>query len=98
MPRGVIDRIRQKVRLRQYDMSAHAVDEMADDLLGIGDVETAVLNGRVVRTDHDDPRGTRYTVVGTGADGLTQVAVVGRFASTGRFLIITVYEVIGGGG
>jgi hypothetical protein len=31
--RNDIDRIREKFRLRQYDMSAHAMEEMAEDLL-----------------------------------------------------------------
>jgi hypothetical protein len=31
--RNAIDRIRDKIRLRQYDMSAHAMEEMAEDLL-----------------------------------------------------------------
>ena len=30
MPRSRIQRIREKVRLRQYDMSAHAMEEMAE--------------------------------------------------------------------
>jgi hypothetical protein len=43
MPRSWIDRIREKIRLRQYDMTAHAVEEMAEDGLGIGDIEHAVF-------------------------------------------------------
>lgn len=93
MPRSDIDRIREKIRLRQYDMSAHAMEEMAEDLLTILDVEEAVLSGQVVRLEKDDPRGTKYVVVGTSLDQQTPVGVVGRFASTGRYLIITVYEV-----
>jgi Domain of unknown function (DUF4258) len=93
VPRNDIDRIRDKIRLRQYDMSAHAMEEMAEDLLTILDVEEAVLCGQVMRVEKDDPRGTKYVVVGTALDRKTFVGVVGRFASTGRYLIITVYEV-----
>ena len=74
-------------------MSAHAMEEMAEDLLDIIDVETAVLNGRVVRVMRDDPRGTKYIIEGTAADQQTPVGVVGRFAGDYRYLIITVYEV-----
>jgi hypothetical protein len=35
MPRSRIERIREKVRLRQHDMSAHAMEEMAEDGLDI---------------------------------------------------------------
>ncbi|MGA7933165.1 MAG: DUF4258 domain-containing protein [Kovacikia sp.] len=93
MPRNDIDRIREKIRLRQYDMSAHAMEEMAEDLLTILDIEEAVLSGQIIRIERDDPRGTKYIVVGTALDQQTPVGVVGRFASNGRYLIITVYEV-----
>ena len=52
-----------------------------------------MLTGNVTSTQTDDPRGPRYTVQGTAFDGITPVGVVGRFTSTGRYLIITVYEV-----
>jgi hypothetical protein len=91
--RSDIDRIREKIRLRQYDMSAHAMEEMAEDMLTILDVEEAVLVGQIIRVEKDDPRGTKYVVVGTASDQQTPVGVVGRFASTGRYQIITVYEV-----
>ena len=93
MPRSRIQRIRKKVRLRQHDMSAHAMEEMAEDGLDIEDVEQAILNGRIARIERDDPRGTKYVVQGIGADGFTPVGSVGRFTSTGRYLIITVYEI-----
>lgn len=66
------------------------MEEMAEDFLTILDVEEATLNGQVVRVEKDDPRGTRYVVVGT-VDQQTSVGVVGRFAGSGRYLIITVY-------
>jgi Domain of unknown function (DUF4258) len=93
VPRSDIDRIRERIRLQQYDMSAHAVEEMAEDFLTIVDIEEAVLNGQVVRVEKDDPRGTRYVVVGSAFGQPTSVGVVGRFASSGRYLIITVYKV-----
>ena len=93
MPRDDIDRIREKIRLRQYDMSAHAMEEMAEDLLTILDIEEAVLRGQIIRVEKDDPKSTKYIVVGTALDQQTPVGVVGRFSSNGRYLIITVYEV-----
>jgi hypothetical protein len=93
VPRNDIDRIREKIRLCQYDMSAHAMEEMAEDMLTILDVEEAILRGQIIHIEKDDPRGTRYVVVGTALDQQTPVGVVGRFASNGRYLIITVYEV-----
>jgi hypothetical protein len=66
---------------------------MAEDHLSIVDVECAILSGEVARTEVDDPRGPRYTIVGTAEDGQAEVGVVGRFAETGVYLIVTVYEV-----
>ena len=43
MARSRIERIRQRIRRREYDMSAHAMEEMAEDLLDIIDVESAIL-------------------------------------------------------
>ena len=74
-------------------MSAHAMEEMAEDMLTILDVEVAILNGQIIRIEKDDPRGTKYIIVGTALDQQTPVGVVGRFTSSERYLIITVYEV-----
>lgn len=93
MPRSDIDRIREKIRLRQYEMSAHAMEEMAEDMLTILDVEEAVLSGQITRVEKDDPRGTKYVVVGTALDQQTPVGIVGLMLGNGRYLIITVYEV-----
>lgn len=62
MPRSRLERIKEKIRLRQYDMSAHAMDEMAEDDLDIEDVEWAIRNGQLIRTEKDDPRGTKYVI------------------------------------
>lgn len=74
-------------------MSAHAMGEMAEDLLDIVDVENAVLNGHVSRVEKEDPRGTKYVIEGIATDQKTPVGVVGRFTGSGRYLIVTVYEV-----
>jgi hypothetical protein len=74
-------------------MTVHAVEEMAEDDLDVLDIEEAVLNGGVVRSSKDDPRGTRYTVEGLALDGEKLVGIVGRFHGTSQFLIITVYDV-----
>jgi hypothetical protein len=93
MPGQVLARIRNAVALGDYDLTFHAVEEMAEDNLEIWDLEEAVLNGDLTKTETDDPRGTRYTIVGTGTDGSTVVGVVGRFKETGVFLVITAYAV-----
>lgn len=92
MPRSRLERIRDCIRRRHYDMTAHAMKEMAEDLFSILDVESAVLTGEIARTEKDDPRGTKYVVTGVADDRKTPVGVVGRFVTRRRFLIVTVYE------
>ena len=93
MPQRILDRIRGAIRTATYDVTVHAVEEMAEEALDLTDVETATHKGRLIKTETDDPRGRRYTVHGMGADGVTLVGIVGRFTETGRYLIITVYKV-----
>lgn len=69
------------------------MEEMAEDFLTILDVEKATLNGQLIRVEKDDPRGTKYVVVGTALDQQTYVGVFGRFASSGQYLVITIYAV-----
>lgn len=45
-------------------MTAHAMEEMAEDSLDILDVEHALFSGEVARIDKSDPRGTKYVVEG----------------------------------
>lgn len=94
MRRSWIERIRERVRLRQYDMTAHAAEEMAEDRLSIVDVEHAILTGRVAQILRDDPRGNRYVTQGTAMDGAARVGVVGRFSGDDRYLVVTVYRIM----
>ncbi len=66
---------------------------MAEDKLGILDVESAVLSGKIKKRQKDDPRGVKYVIRGVGSNQSTPIGVVGRFKETGIFLIITVYAI-----
>ena len=91
MPRRILDQIQAAIRNAEYDMTVHAVEEMAEDDLIFADIETAIANGRVRRKYKRDPRGTRYEVVGTTIDD-REVAVICRIKSTGKLLLITTYS------
>lgn len=93
MPRRIIDRIREAIRAGNYDMTYHAVEEMAEDKLGIFDVESAVLSGKIIKREKDDPRDVKYVIKGVGSDQSTPIGVVDRFKETGTFLIITIYAI-----
>ncbi|MEK7242189.1 MAG: DUF4258 domain-containing protein [Planctomycetota bacterium] len=93
MSRRIIERIRDAFISGNYDITYHAVEEMAEDRLGIYDVESAVLNGKIIKKEKGDPRGVKYVIKGTGASQTAPIGVVGRFKETGVFLVITVYKI-----
>jgi len=88
---SVIERIRQKIRERDYYLSSHAEDEMVEDDFERPDIECAILRGFVERKLTHDPRGTRYRIEGPARDG-RPMQVLCRFKETGSLIIITVYE------
>ncbi len=49
MPHRTIDKIRNAIRTGNFDVTHHAIDEMAEDELGIFDVENAVLSGNIIK-------------------------------------------------
>jgi len=87
----VIERIRLKIRDGDYEFTIpHFFEEMAEDDLLLADIEAAIAKGRIRRKYTREPRGTRYEVIGTAPDG-RNIAVICRFKSTGKLLLITTY-------
>ncbi len=93
MAQRIIDKIRNAVKSGNYDMTHHATEEMAEDELGIYDIECAILKGKIIKKETDDPRGVKFVIKGVGVDLSTSIGIVGRFKETGVFLIITVYKI-----
>jgi len=88
----IIERIRKKIRDGDYEFAIpHFFEEMAEDDLSFDDIEIVIANGRVRNKFTRDPRGTRFEIVGTTIDD-RRVAVICRFKSTGKLLLITTYE------
>lgn len=90
----ILSKIRQKVIDREYYLSAHAEEEMAEDYLERKDVENAILQGKIDKKMTHDVRGTRYRIAGPAKNGLL-VHVVCSFKEVGGLVIITVYIVRG---
>ena len=88
----VLDRMRARIRARQYVMTVHAWEEMESDGLSVFDVESAILSGRIVERQSDRPWGDRkYVIRGRPLEGDDSVVVVARLGPTGRVVILTVY-------
>jgi hypothetical protein len=87
---SVIEKIREQIRNRDYFLSSHAEEEMAEDALERLDVENAILRGAIDKKLTHDPRGTRYRIEGPALDG-RRTHVICRFHEAGDLIIITVY-------
>lgn len=87
----IVIRIRQAVLDGRYVVTPHAWMEMRNDRLTLPDIESALLRGIIEQEYTDDPRGTRYLVVGEASDLSTRIAVVVRFIRQDDLLIITVF-------
>jgi hypothetical protein len=85
-----IDKLRDLVREERYQISIHANEEMANDLLEAVDVENAILTGLITKRFTKDPRGTRYEVTGEASDGRT-MGVICRIVTADWLTIVTVF-------
>ena len=87
----VIERIRHKIRERDYYLSSHAEEEMVEDGFNRADMENAILQGVIEKKLTHDPRGTRYRIKGPANDGRL-MHVLCRFREASNLIIITTYE------
>ena len=91
MYKRVLRQMRERVRQRQYVMTLHAEEEMADDGFTIFDVERAILTGEIVERQEDHHSGEwKYLVFGQVIDGRL-ITVVAKLSPTNKLVIITVY-------
>jgi len=87
----ILRQMRESVRQRQYVMTLHAEEEMADDGFTIFDVERVILTGEIVERQKDHQSGEwKYLVFGQIIDGRL-LTVVAKMSITNKLVIITVY-------
>ena len=88
----VLRRLREKVRMGQYVMTIHAEEEMEADDLGVFDVESAILTGRILERQRDrDTREPKYLLRGEALDERS-IGVVMKLSPTGKMVVVTVYR------
>jgi len=87
----ILNRMRDKVRTRQYIMTLHAEEEMDDDRLSIYDIEHVILSGRIIERQKDPITAEwKYLIQGnTFSEG--NVTVAAKLSPTGKLVILTVY-------
>jgi len=83
--------IRKAVAEGRYLTTDHADGGMEVADLTVLDVEHAIAHGSIRKKETDDPRGTRWEIVGPAEDG-REIGMVMRMLQSGGVLIITVYK------
>ena len=92
MDKRILDKMREKIRDRQYIMTTHAEEEMDEDELTIFDVESVILTGKIIERQRDEEtREHKYLVQGEIVRGSIIAVVVAKFGLTGKLVILTVY-------
>ena len=92
MASRILEKLREKVRTRDYVMTVHAEEEMDEDDLSIFDVESAVLTGKIVGRQRDRRTGERkYVVRGRSVGGGEVVVTIVKLGPTGKLVFLTVY-------
>jgi hypothetical protein len=87
-----LNRLREKIRKRQYVITLHAEEEMDDDELTIYDVESVVLTGALIEQQRDrKSKERKYLVRGQTVAGDVIAIVVSKIGPTGKLVILTVY-------
>ena len=74
----ILRKIREKIRSEEYVLTTHAEEEMANDDFIEVDVETAILNGRIIRRERDSLKRAKYIIEGVAIDGRKMLIL--RFA------------------
>lgn len=88
----ILEKMRDKIRTREYVMTVHAEEEMDADGLSIFDVESAFLTGRIIERQWDLAWGDRkYVIRGRPLEGDDSVSVVAKLGPTGKVVVLTVY-------
>ncbi len=87
----ILYNMREKIRKRQYIMTAHARKEMNYDELSIYDVERGILTGEIVERQKDNATGEwKYRIKGISINNI-EIEIITKLSPTGKLVIITVY-------
>jgi hypothetical protein len=86
-----LNRIRDRVRRRQYVVTLHADEEMNADELTVFDIEHCVATGRIIQRQRDRETGEwKYGIRGKATDDRAMDVIVKK-SPRGSIVFITVY-------
>ena len=92
MASRILDKIRARVRSRQYVMTLHAEEEMEEDGFEIYDVEHALLTGTIIGRQTDRrTKERKYLIRGRSVDDDRDAVVLVKLGPIDLLVIVTVY-------
>ena len=89
---SILNRMRDKIRTRQYVMTLHAEEEMEEDDFNIFDVESGILTGEIVERHKEHATAELKYLLKGQAVADDDIMVVAKLSPTGKMVIITVYR------
>ena len=88
----ILKQLRSLIRKRQYIITVHALEEMAEDDVLAEDIENAILTGTIIERQVDrDTKERKYVLAGNDCSD-ESVNIVLKVGPTGKAAIITVYR------
>lgn len=82
-------KIQSLIKKKDYLLSEHADEERTKDQLTVGEIEEAIISGKVIEERLDDPRGESRLIAGKSKNGNLIHTVIGiKFEKP---VIVTVY-------
>ncbi len=84
-----LDRIKAKVKVNEFFLSAHADIERSNDNLQVAQIQQALLGGQILEDYADTGRGESCLIAGFADE--QPIHVVCGWAADDRLIIITVY-------
>lgn len=89
----VLKQMREAVRLRNYIVTLHAVDEMDDDGFSIFDIEHCILHGEITEKQKEQKSAEwKYLLRGVTFNE-RGICVAAKMSITGKLVVITVYSI-----
>ncbi len=86
-----ISDIRRKISLKKYTVSFSHTEKVRERMIGLDEIEVAILKGRIIEPYPDDPRGPSCLIFGFSEQRRPLHILCGNLAED-ELLIITAYE------
>jgi hypothetical protein len=88
----ILQQMQAIVQQGDYILSIHVENELENDDFTEQDLESAILNGEIIRRERDAIGRPKYIIEGTALDGRGLTAVVQPFQTRQLVVIVTTYE------